>query len=127
MSPISTQSANAPLIAKNINYELNRSKLKNNLPLSIFIFFKACMGLGLISTQMYYFQTGYILGIVITTVITILVAYNMTLLNDLSLAIEQSVPDLVVDTYEHLPLYVFDSTFWARSMHIGALWSQSNP
>jgi hypothetical protein len=106
------------LIEDTTNYNQNRSKIKNGLFMSMTIFFKTAFGLGLISNQMYYFQTGYILGILITFLISFIITYSMTLINDISYSIEMNNPGLILENYEQLSPYVFKSKFWKQFMYL---------
>jgi hypothetical protein len=92
-----------------LNYDQKRSKIKNGLFMSMIIFFKSGFGLGLLSNQMYYFQTGYILSIIITFIISFIITYSMTLINDISYAIEMSKPGLILENYEEITPYVYKS------------------
>ena len=112
-------SLTSSFISDSNNYNQSRLKMKNSLLISMTIYFKTAFGLGLLSAQMYFFLTGWALGVLVTCITGGIIIYGMTLINDLSYDIEQSNKGVELEQFEEIANYVYQSRFWRIFMYIG--------
>lgn len=83
--------------------------MKNGFLVSCLIMFKSTISVGMLNNQMYYFGSGWLLGILITVFITFLISYGMILICEVAADIEKKNPKVKIDTFESIALYVTES------------------
>lgn len=89
------------------SYSHKRNALKNGFFVTCIIFFKASVGFGFYSSQMYFFDSGWILGLLITILMTFIVGYAMYILCELINVIEKSNYNLGIENMEEVAFYAF--------------------
>lgn len=101
------------------SYLYNRQKNKNSFLNSCIMLAKSTLGFAVLSNQIYFFETGYFLGFVISILITMLVGYSMLLTCETSHSIESNNENAVIENFEQLPQYVFQSKRTISVVYLG--------
>jgi amino acid permease len=94
-------------IEKNIENDSGLQK-KNSWLTSSTIAFKAMVGLGIMTNPIYFSQSGWLLGILLTIIICFLLSYNMKLMSDVAEDIEKETKDAQISEFEDVLVYVYE-------------------
>lgn len=92
------------------SYSQKRKSLKNGFLVTCLIFFKASVGFGFYSSQMYFFDSGWLLGLLVTIILSYIVAYAMYILCQLINEIEKTNYNLGIENMEEIVFYCFQNS-----------------
>ena len=101
------------------SYKENRLTMKNGFLVSCLVMFKSTISVGMLNNQMYYFGSGWFLGILITIAVTFLISYGMILIFEVAQDIEKNNENVKIDTFESISLYVTKSERSRKIWYIG--------
>ena len=80
--------------------------MKNGFIVSCLILFKSTISVGMLNNQMYFFGSGWFLGIFISALITYLIGYGMVLVCEVAQDVEKKSKVIEIDTFEALAMYI---------------------
>ena len=93
--------------------------MKNGFIVSCLILFNSPISVGMLNNQMYYFGSGWLLGIIISAAITYLITYGMILVCEVAQDVEKKNKMVEIDTFETLAMYITKSPRASRAWYIG--------
>lgn len=114
-----SRSAPTGYISSRSSYKENRLAMKNGFIVSCLILFKSTISVGMLNNQMYYFGSGWLLGIIISAAITYLITYGMILVCEVAQDVEKKNKMVEIDTFETLAMYITKSPRASRAWYIG--------
>lgn len=106
------------VISSGSSYVENRKELKNGFIVSFLIFCKSTMSIGLMNNQSYYFDSGWLLGVINTLLISSVVCYSMILLVRIANDIEKKKKGIEIDTFEGISWYLTKNEKWNNYIYI---------
>lgn len=95
-----------------------KSTGKNGQIATIATIFRCAIGLGIMNNPIFFAQSGWVLGSVLTIVTSYLVSYNMVLYADVIQELEEKHPDSSIDQMEDCIEYLIKSKRWQRVFYI---------
>ena len=111
-------------MGKNGELKSNPSHTGKNSELSTTItIFKSMVGLGIMTTPIFFAEGGWVLSSILTAVVAVLIGYNITLLAEVVDHIEQNHEDVDLNQMEDCIPYVISSPKWQKGLFWGSLTS----
>lgn len=95
--------------------------MKNGFIVSCLILFKSTISVGMLNNQMYFFGSGWFLGIFISLLITYLISYGMILVCEVAQDVEKKRDSVEIDTFEALAMYISENERTQNIWYVGKL------